>query len=128
MGSVPIEEDVSHRYALRRRLLQSSCFDVAPKAHWKQAFVPLLVGGVAVSVFMVVSSNAPTQTEPLVINPIQMVEDATQPTALTSTPELTAGQKIAKDVVATYLDSRPIVSFAPQPNIVPINTFATYTK
>lgn len=108
MGSHHVPECDEHRYALRRVLLNSRYFSEQKKSklHHIHVFVPILVSGLAVFIFILGTPNAFVENKESV--PVRSISAST----------------IQKNLIATYIDDRPILRVAVPENIVPFSTVA----
>ncbi|MCX6714748.1 MAG: hypothetical protein NTX72_02960 [Candidatus Uhrbacteria bacterium] len=112
-GTMNIPECDEHRYALRRKLLNSSYFNEHRNAMRRRAmlFVPVVASGFAVAVLFVGTHTMPALN----------VDVATEQTEIAGAPDpdfLTDG------LTATYFDARPVVAATLDANTVPFSTAA----
>lgn len=113
-GSIEVPECADHRYALRRKLLNSQYFDEHRNAMRRRAmlFVPVVASGFAVMVLFVAIQTTPA------MNVLPSTEERSDVVGLFDPDFITDG------LTATYLDDRPMVPLSFQANTVPFSTAA----
>lgn len=114
-GSMEVPECAEHRYALRRKLLNSQYFDEHRNTMRRRAMllVPFFASGFAVMVLLVAIQTTPSVNTSVSIKEKTDIATAFYPDFLT------------EGLTATYLDDRPVVPLMIQANTVSFSTAAT---
>lgn len=110
-GSIEVPECVEHRYALRRKLLNSQYFDEHRNAMRRRSLflVPVFASGFAIMVLLVVIQTAPSAKV------ISLAEEHADVIGVVDPDFLTDG------LTATFFDDRPMVPLTLPANTVPFS-------